>query len=160
MFELFRDCRYSFQGFSELISITVTVPCFSSRMQLQERIAPTNFQEFSAIAVTSFIGFRILNVVISKRTVIFKAKKYSRKILRVERIFFIYFPCSGGKGRRSLRQNLADGGAALAARKGVGRVCAAGWGGREIPTQRTPWGGGQIFNFLDFTMRFWGFRAL
>ena len=40
---------YSFQGSFELISITVTVPCFSSRMQLQGIILLRYFQE---IAVT------------------------------------------------------------------------------------------------------------
>ena len=40
------DCSYSFQGFSELICMTVTVSMFSSRMQLQERNPP---QEFSRI---------------------------------------------------------------------------------------------------------------
>ena len=43
---------YSFQGSSELISITVTASLFSSRNSLPEIIPLRNSQEFSAIAVT------------------------------------------------------------------------------------------------------------
>ena len=43
---------YSFQGSSELISITDTVSLFSQQNALQEIIPPGNFQEFLAITVT------------------------------------------------------------------------------------------------------------
>ena len=56
---VFGDCSHSFQGSSELISITVTVSLFSCRMELQETIALRNFQEFSSITVTWFNGVRI-----------------------------------------------------------------------------------------------------
>ena len=47
------DYSYSFQGYSELISITVTVfPCFSCRMELQEIVSVGNSQAFLAITVT------------------------------------------------------------------------------------------------------------
>ena len=39
------DYSYSYQGSSELTCNTVTVPCSSSRMQLQERIPLENFTE-------------------------------------------------------------------------------------------------------------------
>ena len=52
IFELFRDYSYSFQGSSELISITVAVPCFSYRMQSQEIFPLRNSQECRAITVT------------------------------------------------------------------------------------------------------------
>ena len=55
------DCSYSFQGSSELISITVTFSLFACRMELQERIPLRNSQEFSAITVTWSNGFRIEN---------------------------------------------------------------------------------------------------
>ena len=66
------DCSYSFQGSFELISITVTVSLFV----LQNAVTGENsFREFpsffSAITVTSFNGFRIKNVMISKRLVQF-----------------------------------------------------------------------------------------
>ena len=43
---------YSFQGSSELISITVTVSLFFLQNALQEIIPLRNFQEFLAITVT------------------------------------------------------------------------------------------------------------
>ena len=46
------DYSYSFQGSSELISITVTVSLFSSRKELQEIVPFGNSQYFSAITVT------------------------------------------------------------------------------------------------------------
>ena len=46
------DYSYSFQGSSELISITVTVSLFSCRMELQDIIPFGNSQAFLAIAVT------------------------------------------------------------------------------------------------------------
>ena len=46
------DYSYSFQGSSELISITVTVSLFSCRMELQEIILLVNSQAFLAITVT------------------------------------------------------------------------------------------------------------
>ena len=65
------DYSYSFQGSSELISITVTVSFsfFYWRMELQEIIPLRNSQAFSAITVTWFNGFRIKAVMISKRMV-------------------------------------------------------------------------------------------
>ena len=46
------DYSYSFQGSSELFSITVTVSLFFLQMQLQEIIPLRYSQEFSAITVT------------------------------------------------------------------------------------------------------------
>ena len=63
------DYSYSFQGSSELISTTVTVFLFSCRLQLQETIPLRHSQEFSAVTVTWFNGFRIRNLMISKRMV-------------------------------------------------------------------------------------------
>ena len=60
------DYSYSFQGSSELVSITVTVSLFFLQMQWQEIIPLRHSQEFSAITVTWFNGFWIRNVMISK----------------------------------------------------------------------------------------------
>ena len=63
------DCSYSFQGFSKLNSITVTVSLFLfSRMQLQERIRLRNSHEYPAITVTWF-NVSNLNVMLSKRMI-------------------------------------------------------------------------------------------
>ena len=62
--------RYSFQGSSELISITVTASLLFSENTLQEIIAPRNSREFSTNTVAWRNGFRIKNVMVSKRMVI------------------------------------------------------------------------------------------
>ena len=70
LFSNYLGCySYSFQGSSEIITITVTVSLFFSQNALQEIIPFRNFPEILAITVTWFNGFRITNVMISKRMV-------------------------------------------------------------------------------------------
>ena len=84
---LFRDCSYSFQGSSELNSITVSVSLFSSKTQLREIIPLRSSQEFSASTVTWFNGFQILNVMVSLRSfsLIFRFSAQPTAIYTVQR---------------------------------------------------------------------------
>ena len=59
----------AFRGLPNQLTLQLQFPCFCSKVQLHEIISLGNFQEFSAIKVTWFDGFRILNEWISKRMV-------------------------------------------------------------------------------------------
>ena len=63
------DYSYSFQGSSELITITVTVSLFFLQNGVTGNNSPQEFLKFSATTVTWFNGFRIRHVMISKRMV-------------------------------------------------------------------------------------------